>query len=157
MSWFSYHFWKSSLEDFSNSSFKLKEFKIFLYVNFPICVVFPVHTCVYMCICVCISLAVHSLGALSVHQAPASFCVPTADKVYRWGHTNNWFLAVLEVAWSFPFFKKRFIYLFIVYKYTIAVFRHSRRGHQISLRMVVSHHVVAGIWTRDLRKSSRCS
>jgi hypothetical protein len=25
------------------------------------------------------------------------------------------------------------------------VFRHSRRGHQISLQMVVSHHVVAGI------------
>jgi hypothetical protein len=37
------------------------------------------------------------------------------------------------------------IYLFIICKYTVAVFRHSRRGHQISLRMVVSHHVVAGI------------
>jgi hypothetical protein len=36
------------------------------------------------------------------------------------------------------------IYLFIC-KYTVAVFRHSRRGSQISLRMVVSHHVVAGI------------
>ena len=29
--------------------------------------------------------------------------------------------------------------------YTVAVFRHSKRGRQISLRMVVSHHVVAGI------------
>ena len=47
------------------------------------------------------------------------------------------------------------IYLFIIFKYTVAVFRHSRRGSQISLRMVVSHHVVAGIWTPDLRKSSR--
>jgi hypothetical protein len=37
------------------------------------------------------------------------------------------------------------IYLFTIYNYTVAVFRHSRRGHQISLRMVVSHHVVAGI------------
>jgi len=37
------------------------------------------------------------------------------------------------------------IYLFIIYKYTVAVFRHTRRGHQISLQMVVSHHVVAGI------------
>jgi hypothetical protein len=37
------------------------------------------------------------------------------------------------------------IYLFILCKYTVAVFRHSRRGHQISLWMVVSHHVVAGI------------
>jgi hypothetical protein len=40
----------------------------------------------------------------------------------------------------FFFFKD----LFIIYKYTVAVFRHSRRGHQISLQMVVSHHVVAG-------------
>jgi hypothetical protein len=38
------------------------------------------------------------------------------------------------------FFK---IYLFIIYKYTVAVFRHTRRGHQISLQMVVSHCVVA--------------
>jgi hypothetical protein len=37
------------------------------------------------------------------------------------------------------------IYLSIICKYTVAVLRHSRRGHQISLRMVVSHHVVAGI------------
>jgi hypothetical protein len=47
------------------------------------------------------------------------------------------------------------IYLFIICKYTVAVFRHSRRGCQILLQMVVSHHVVAGIWTSDLRKSSR--
>jgi hypothetical protein len=47
------------------------------------------------------------------------------------------------------------IYLFIICKYTVAVFRHSRRGRQISLRMVVSHHVVAGTWTPDLRKSSQ--
>jgi hypothetical protein len=45
----------------------------------------------------------------------------------------------------FFFFFKRFIHLFIYYKYTVAVLRHSRRGSQISLRMVVSHHVVAGI------------
>jgi hypothetical protein len=38
-----------------------------------------------------------------------------------------------------------FIYLFIICKYTVAVFRHSRRGSQILLWMVVSHHVVAGI------------
>jgi hypothetical protein len=40
------------------------------------------------------------------------------------------------------FFK---IYLLIICKYTVAVFRHSRRGSQISLWKVVSHHVVAGI------------
>jgi hypothetical protein len=33
----------------------------------------------------------------------------------------------------------------IICKYTVAVFRHSRRGRQILLRMVMSHHVVAGI------------
>jgi hypothetical protein len=43
------------------------------------------------------------------------------------------------------FFFLRFIYLFIIYKYTVAVFRHSGRGSQISLRVVLSHHVVAGI------------
>jgi hypothetical protein len=37
------------------------------------------------------------------------------------------------------------IYLFIIYKYTVTVFRHFRRGHPISLQMFVSHHVVAGI------------
>jgi hypothetical protein len=36
-----------------------------------------------------------------------------------------------------------FIYLFIICKYTVTVFR--QRGHQISLQMFVSHHVVAGI------------
>jgi hypothetical protein len=47
------------------------------------------------------------------------------------------------------------IYLFIICKYTVAIFRHSRRGRQILLQMIVSHHVVAGIWTLDLWKSSR--
>jgi hypothetical protein len=49
----------------------------------------------------------------------------------------------LSTTFFFFFFLK--IYLFIICKYTVAVFRHSRRGSQISLRMVVSHHVVAGI------------
>ena len=40
-------------------------------------------------------------------------------------------------------FKDLFI---IIYKYTVAVFRHIRRGRrQVSLRAVVSYHVVAGI------------
>jgi hypothetical protein len=33
----------------------------------------------------------------------------------------------------------------IICKYTVAVFRHPRRGHQISLQMAVSHHLVAEI------------
>jgi hypothetical protein len=35
-------------------------------------------------------------------------------------------------------------YLFYVYEHTVTVFRHTRRGHQIPLQMVESHHVVAG-------------
>ena len=54
-------------------------------------------------------------------------------------------------------FYKRVIYLFYVYEYTVAIFRHTRRGHQIPLRMVVSHHVSAENWTQDLWKSSQCS
>jgi hypothetical protein len=50
-------------------------------------------------------------------------------------------------AYQLLFFFKiyLFIYVFIICKYTVAVFRRTRRGLQISLRMVVSHHVVAGI------------
>jgi hypothetical protein len=48
---------------------------------------------------------------------------------------------------------QRFI---IIHKYTVAVFRCTRRGRQISW-VVVSHHVVAGNWTQDLWKSSWCS
>jgi hypothetical protein len=33
----------------------------------------------------------------------------------------------------------------IINRYTVAVFKHTRRGHQISLQMVVSHHVIARI------------
>jgi hypothetical protein len=62
------------------------------------------------------------------------------------------FAMYVEVQITYFFLK---IYLFIICKYTVAVFRHTRRGHQISLRVVVSHHVVAGIWTSDLWKSSR--
>jgi len=36
------------------------------------------------------------------------------------------------------------IYLFYVYVYTLTIFRHTRRGHQIQLQMVMSHHVVTG-------------
>ena len=46
----------------------------------------------------------------------------------------------------------RFIYLFYVYEHTITLFRHTRRGHQIPLQMVASHHVGAGI---ELRTSGR--
>jgi hypothetical protein len=41
-----------------------------------------------------------------------------------------------------PLFKK--MYLFYVCKYTVTLFRQTRRGRLILLQMVVSHHVVAG-------------
>jgi len=50
---------------------------------------------------------------------------------------------VNKVFFVFVFFFLK-IYLFIICKYTVVVFRYTRRGHQISLRVVVSHHVVAG-------------
>jgi hypothetical protein len=43
---------------------------------------------------------------------------------------------------SILFFFLRFIYL---HEYTIALTRHTRRGHQIPLQMVMSHHVLVGI------------
>jgi hypothetical protein len=52
------------------------------------------------------------------------------------------------------FFKKP--HLFYLYEYAVA-FRHNRREHEISLQIVVSHHVVAGNWTLDLWKGSQCS
>jgi len=55
--------------------------------------------------------------------------------IFVWG--------LLVTLSSFFFFKDLFIYF--VYKYTVAIFRHSRRGHRILSQMVVSHHVVAGI------------
>jgi hypothetical protein len=51
----------------------------------------------------------------------------------------------VELFFFFFFFFFLKIYLFIICKYTVAVFRHSRRGSQILIKMVVSHHVVAGI------------
>ena len=54
---------------------------------------------------------------------------------------------------SSSFLKK----IYFIYEHTIPVFRHTRRGCQIPLQMVVSHDVVAGIWTQDLQKSCQCS
>jgi hypothetical protein len=37
-----------------------------------------------------------------------------------------------------------FIYLFYICEFTVALFRHTRKGYWIPLQMIVSHHVVAG-------------
>ena len=44
-----------------------------------------------------------------------------------------------------PLFLKNNYLFIIISKYIVAVFKHTGRGRQISLWMVVSHHVVAGI------------
>ena len=53
-------------------------------------------------------------------------------------------VVVVVVVFVCLFVFKRFIYLFYVYECTVAVFRHTRIGHQIPLQIVVSHHVVSG-------------
>jgi hypothetical protein len=52
------------------------------------------------------------------------------------------FLKLFFIFKFMSFFSK---IIYIIWKYTVAVFRHTRRGCQISLWMVVSHHVVVGI------------
>jgi hypothetical protein len=42
-----------------------------------------------------------------------------------------YFIYLLRLIYSFL---KRFIYLFYICEYTVVVFRHTRRGHQIPLR-----------------------
>jgi hypothetical protein len=49
-------------------------------------------------------------------------------------------VCVCAVLPGFFFFK---MYLFYACEYTVAIFRHTRRGHRIPLQIVVSHHVVA--------------
>ena len=43
-------------------------------------------------------------------------------------------------------YMRTYIHIFYAYKYDI--FMHTRKGYQIPLQMVVSHHVVAGIELR---------
>jgi hypothetical protein len=63
------------------------------------------------------------------------------DEAY-WIIVNDNFDVFLD---SGVFFLKILFIIYFICKYTVAVFRHTRTGSQISLRMVVSHHVVAGI------------
>jgi hypothetical protein len=54
------------------------------------------------------------------------------------------FVCVHNSMYDYLVYSFRFIYSFYVYEYTIALFRHTRRGYQIPLQMIVSHHVVSG-------------
>jgi hypothetical protein len=85
------------------------------------------------------------------NSTPLSFdAVDIVDKIIHGGDGKIIHgLRSVFSSWSsfkiglYRFFFLRFIYL-IICKYTVAVFRHTRRERQILLRMVVSHHVVAG-------------
>jgi hypothetical protein len=69
----------------------------------------------------------------------------TAESPPYWALAIVFFLFVCLFSFCHRFFFFLKIYLFIICKYTVAVFRYPRRGRQILLQMVVSHHVVAGI------------
>jgi hypothetical protein len=78
------------------------------------------------------------------------------------GPVTQFILAIDLVPSSEPMrnegtFFLRFIYLFYVCEYIVAVFRHTGRGHRIPLQMVMSYHVVAGNLSQDPWKSSQCS
>jgi hypothetical protein len=115
--------------------------------------------CVYGCVCLCNRIHVgprawtQVMGALVVsaltrwailRSLNSDICIKklyfNTDGFPR-SELNSWALAEKT---TFFFFK---IYYFMWVEYTVAVFRHTRRGHRIPLHMVVSHHVVAGNWT----------
>ena len=91
-------------------------------------------------------------------------CVPSTTQFYlflQWWmvHEPLWGTVQEYKSWNFLFFSLFIFFLFFkdlfifISKYTVAVFRCTRRGRQISLRIVVSHHVVAGVWTRTFRRA----
>jgi hypothetical protein len=87
-----------------------------------------------------------TMSMLGVHRGQRRVSDPLGLQIpYAWLCNTTWVLDPLQKQQVFFFFFFLKIYLFIICKYTVAVFRHSRRGNQISLQMVVSHHVVAGI------------
>jgi hypothetical protein len=80
--------------------------------------------------------------------------------LYRWLWAFMWLLGIEFRTLLTPVnlaLAQRFIYFIIINKYTIAVFRCTRKGHQISFQVVVSYHVVARIWAQHLQNSSQCS
>jgi hypothetical protein len=81
-----------------------------------------------------------ALAALKHRDLPSSVSQVLGLKVCATTHPQQ---NILLFFFSFFFFFKDLFS--IICKYTVAVFRHTRRGSQILLRMAVSHHVVAGI------------
>jgi len=86
--------------------------------------------------CTCLSVSSCSGPRASVESG----FISTVSSVPGQSHFNPPVLGIKSI-----FHCIFIINLFIIYEYTVAVFRHTRKGHQISLWKVVSHHVVAGI------------
>ena len=85
---------------------------------------------------------------MSIHSSCTDSCEPSSD---CWELNLGPLLAPVNPAHSgglrslSPCLLRPKDLFIIINKCTIAVFRHTRRGHQISLQMVVSHHVFTGI------------
>ena len=81
-------------------------------------------------------------GPLCSHQEGGRLSLSQSSYLFPEVLPSTFCLCYRPLAFfPFSFFKKN--YLFYVYEYTVTVFRHTRRGHQIPLQMTVSHHVVA--------------
>ena len=109
------------------------------------------YICMYMwCVhmCVVYSACVLSVCMCSVYVVYV-VCVYACNMwyVYVRDQAQELFLRILSTLF-FVCFKDLFaclcIYLFYVCEYVVTLFRPTRRGHQIPLQMVVTHHVVAG-------------
>ena len=82
-------------------------------------------------------------GPLCSHEEGGQLSLSQSSYLFREVLPSTFCLCYRPLAFfPFSFFKKN--YLFYVYEYTVTVFRHTRRGHQIPLQVVGSHHVVAG-------------
>jgi hypothetical protein len=121
-----------------------------LRVHFPPMVSF--HTILHHLRELCWNVTAHdvTLGALSVTLLTGLLSIFHQAWLPGWGLTVLSFFPFFPSPSPSPSFLPSFLaclddlFIYFMYEYTVAVFRHTRRGHRIPLQMVVSHHVVAG-------------
>jgi hypothetical protein len=98
------------------------------------------------CVLVVIDIGGPAVGSTIPGLSTNSFVPGFLFQAPAWVSALNFFLFFCaELSSGSMLFFPLKIYLFYVYEYTVAVL------------MVVSHHVIDGIWTQDLQKSSQCS
>ena len=102
---------------------------------------------------------------LKLHNLPMSDSSASDSQCFTWPY-NLWpckalfaltglFLRHVDLR---DIFFKYLFYLFIMYTiFWLCVCLQAGGGHQTSLQMAVSHHVVAGNWTQDLWKNRQWS